>query len=94
MRCANCGEAIPAGSDTCPLCGFDRQGKPPALGQASPVQWMRPSVVLAGLDVPFGQLVWFLVKVAIAAVPAMIIVAAFWFFVIAVLGGLGSAMGS
>ena len=35
-------------------------------------------VVLAGIDIPFIDLVVFLVKLAIAAVPAAIIVAIFW----------------
>ena len=35
-------------------------------------------VIIKKIDIPFFNLVWFLVQVAIAAVPAAIIVAVFW----------------
>ncbi len=34
-------------------------------------------VVLSGLEIPFWDLVWFMVKLALASVPAMFIL---WFF--------------
>jgi hypothetical protein len=49
-------------------------------------------VIVVDIDIPFGRLVSILVKVAIAAVPAAIIVAIFWFilaaFIAGVFGGL------
>jgi hypothetical protein len=35
-------------------------------------------VIIKKIDIPFFNLVWFLVQVAIAAVPAAIIVSIFW----------------
>jgi len=48
----------------------------------------RSSVTVVDIDIPFGRLVSILVKVAIAAVPAAIIVAVFWFIIAAVLAGV------
>lgn len=49
---------------------------------------------ITGIDVPFLQLVVLLVKLAIAAIPAMIIVSIFWIaiggFLFSLVGGLGS----
>jgi len=45
-------------------------------------------VTVVDIDIPFGRLVSILVKVAIAAVPAAIIVAIFWFFLAAIIAGM------
>jgi hypothetical protein len=45
-------------------------------------------VTVVDIDIPFGRLVSILVKVAIAAVPAAIIVAIFWVFLAAILAGV------
>jgi uncharacterized membrane protein YdjX (TVP38/TMEM64 family) len=51
-------------------------------------------VTVVNFDVSFGNLVWLLVKVAIAAIPAVIILAVIGAMAFGVLGGLGSAIGS
>ncbi|BAF70879.1 conserved hypothetical protein [Nitratiruptor sp. SB155-2] len=38
-------------------------------------------VIITGLKVPFWDLVWFMVKLALASIPAMLILyVIFWFF--------------
>jgi len=34
-------------------------------------------VIVSGLDIPFWDLVWFMVKLALASIPAMVIIYAF-----------------
>ena len=43
-------------------------------------------IVLTGINIPFLELVGFLVKLAIAAVPAGIIVAVFWGIIVSLFG--------
>lgn len=50
-------------------------------------------VTVVRLDIPFGNLVWFLVKLSIAAIPAGIILAVMWAIVGAVFAGLFGGMG-
>ena len=45
-------------------------------------------VVITGIDIPFFDLVTFMVKAAIAAVPAAVIVTIFWTIVAGFLGGM------
>lgn len=49
---------------------------------------------ITGIDIPFGQLVVFLIKLAFAAIPATIIIAVIWSVLGMVLGALfiGSGM--
>lgn len=42
---------------------------PPAGKSADPLH----DVVVRGLDIPFGDLVWLLVKLSVAAIPAVLI---------------------
>jgi hypothetical protein len=78
------------GSAACPTCGAG--GTPP------PEYWggrtERQGVVVTGLDIPFWNLVWLLVKVSIASIPAAFILivmyAALVGFVEGVFEGLGS----
>jgi hypothetical protein len=41
-------------------------------------------VVISGLDIPFWDLVWFMVKLALASIPALFII----YFIFAVMGML------
>jgi hypothetical protein len=47
------------------------------------------AVILTSLHVPFWDLVWFLVKLAFAAIPAAFIVAFIWYVIYWILGLLG-----
>jgi len=49
--------------------------------EKAPVQ----RITITAIDIPFGQLVGFMVKAGIAAIPAGIIVAVFWGFVASLL---------
>ena len=49
-------------------------------------------VVLAGLDVPFWDLVWFMVKFAFASIPAIFIIYLIIFFFGMIFTGLGNLM--
>jgi len=46
------------------------------------------NVTITRLDIPFGNLVWMLVKVSIAAIPAGIILAVVWAVVGAIFAGV------
>ena len=45
-------------------------------------------VVVSGINIPFWDLVWFLVKLSIAAIPATIIVAVIYVFIVGIFAGI------
>lgn len=47
-------------------------------------------VVVTDIRMPFWSMVVFMVKWAIAAIPAMIILIIFWFIIMALFSGMGS----
>jgi len=47
-------------------------------------------VVLAGLDIPFWDLVWFMVKFAFASIPAIFII----YFIVVLIGMIFTGLGS
>jgi biotin transporter BioY len=49
-------------------------------------------VVITGVDLSIGELCMLLVKISIAFVPAAIIVAVFWVFLAAFLGGFAAML--
>jgi hypothetical protein len=49
-------------------------------------------VTVVNFDVSFGNLVWLLVKVALAAIPAIIILVLIGVLAFGVLGGVGTAV--
>jgi len=51
-------------------------------------------VVITNIKMPFGSMVIFMVKAAIAAIPAFIILAIIGAIIAGVLGGLGGIAGS
>jgi hypothetical protein len=50
-------------------------------------------VVVSGLEIPFWDLVWFMVKLALASVPAMFILAFFFWIFAALFGGMMQVFG-
>ena len=44
-------------------------------------------IIISGLEVPFWDLVWFMVKLAFASIPAMFIVYFIWMVIELFLGG-------
>lgn len=60
----------------------------PTKATPPPLAQRRTKVVITLIDIPFGDLVNFMVKVAIASVPAFIILVIIYFIVITFIGGL------
>jgi len=49
-------------------------------------------VTITDIDIPFGRIVGIILKWTLASIPAMIIIYAVIFFVIAIFGGVGSLL--
>lgn len=49
-------------------------------------------VVVSGLDIPFWDLVWFMVKLALASIPAMLILYIFIMLFGLLFGGIANLM--
>jgi len=86
-NCEVCNALLSRRAPACPKCGD------PQILEKQPSTDMNSNdfdqyVILTGFDIPFGELVGFLAKLAIAAVPAGFIVYLFWSMVI----GLFSAL--
>lgn len=66
----------------------------PARTAESVLNAGKPAPVrIVDIDMPFGSMVYFLVKWSLAAIPAMIILGAFWLFLIFGANAIGRAMG-
>ena len=73
INCRECGEKISEWAATCPHCGIaGRDG----------------GIVITDFRMRFGSLVGLMVKVAVAAIPAAIILAAAGFAVVALMAGI------
>ena len=77
MQCQKCGyeptmSEIQAGGG-CPGCAAVELNKAAAPKPAAVFASSSPSVVVVDIDLPFGSMVRFMVKWAIAAIPAFII---------------------
>ena len=48
----------------------------------------RQKVVISGLEIPFWDLVWFMVKLALASIPALFIIYFFFWIFALVFGGI------
>ena len=53
---------------------------------------LKERIILAGLDVPFWDLVWFMVKLALASIPAIIILSFIFFLIAMLFGWMGNMM--
>lgn len=58
--------------------------------QAGPSSQNEARVIVAGISIPFWDLVWFLVKLSIAAIPATIILAITYSLLAGIIAGLFS----
>ncbi|MGJ8668970.1 MAG: zinc-ribbon domain-containing protein [Oceanococcus sp.] len=76
IECPNCHEQMPDNSWTCPNCGESYKPNNPSREKID-----RVSVV--DFDVPFGRMVMLMVKMAFAAIPAVLII---WL----IIGGFGA----
>lgn len=101
--CPKCSAHTPRGYFACTECGRSLSGVPeidpsapvdtstptaemPAAAQRSP-QPTKTFTVIRGVDIPFGELVWLLVKIGLAAVPAAIILGVAWAVGMTLIGG-------
>jgi len=82
MQCIACASTIPDDSAKCPKCGY-RYSKQSVLA--------RSEVVIVDVDMPFTSMIGFMVKWAIAAIPALIILAIIFFVLAAAFWGFIAA---
>lgn len=95
LNCARCGGPIaavdPTDSATLPRDVLEAAVTTDSIatGSVRPRDGRSPDqgVVVTGIEIPFFDLVWLLVKLAIAAVPALFIVGMFWALLWALLAG-------
>lgn len=76
VPCKDCDQKISARAHTCPHCGCP----------ANPL--IKASVNVNNIDMEFGTMVTFMVKAAIAAIPAAIIIVVLGGLTVALLGGM------
>lgn len=88
MRCPNCDYENVTGAAHCNKCGGAVPSAPPP-GRPAFLKPERVRVVVTDVELPFGSMVTLLVKLALAAIPAAIIVALVWLFIAAAFAGLG-----
>ena len=90
VPCRSGGNPVDTTAAVCPNCSALN----PAQGRAETPAGVRVQpagagrVVIAGVDIPFGDLVMLIIKVALASIPAYIILFILFMAVAAVFGGL------
>lgn len=67
-HCQACGNKVSKHAATCPACGH------PQYMPASQIHTKAQRVSVTDIDIPFGSMVGFMVKWALAAIPALIII--------------------
>jgi hypothetical protein len=82
--CSKCGDLFSAESGSCPTCRYPRTGDEAIVMRGASAPKVPTSVVVTDFDMPFGSMVSFMVRWAIAAIPAVIIL----FVIFAVLGSV------
>ena len=70
MQCTSCGATVEAGASFCHECGIADPLQPLVL----PSEWLE--VVVKDVDMPFVSMVRFMVKWAVASIPATLIILA------------------
>lgn len=84
IKCPACGLTNPPEAIRCD-CGFN-------FKNGSPSHHHTNEVKIKDFDMPFGSMIVFMVKWAIAAIPAMIILAVIWTLGAALLSGVLSGV--
>lgn len=72
------------------IANREASARTPAATYAPPAHANAPRVVISAIDIPFWNMVRLLVQIAIAAIPAVLIVAFVVAFAFAVAGGIGA----
>jgi RNA polymerase subunit RPABC4/transcription elongation factor Spt4 len=94
FTCSRCGDLMSETTSACPTCGTRRSGaeavvvRPSASSELSTMT----AVVIKDFDMPFGSMVSFMVKWAIAAIPAVIILFVIFGFLGAIMGGFFASL--
>lgn len=78
IECPDCNGVVSKRAAFCPHCGRPGENR------------LALSVAVRDLDMKFESMVGFMIKAALAAIPAMLVLAMLGFIILAVLGGLGS----
>ena len=88
VPCRKCGNPVDHDAVICPKCSAVHPAqRAPETSAGVRVQPAGPGrVVIAGVDIPFGELVMLMIKVVLASIPAYIILMAISFFMFAVFG--------
>jgi hypothetical protein len=100
-KCRYCSGAIEDAATTCPRCQCDLFPTRTAAAAAVPLPAAASEALIApparvsvvDVNMPFASMVGFMVKWAIAAIPALLILAAIGAIVAALLAGLFSGVG-
>lgn len=89
--CRFCSASIPAAARVCPECHKDITGRdisgpsaPMTAADESPREPLQVSVV--DVNMPFASMVWFMVKWALAAIPAILMLSVLGFVIAMVFG--------
>lgn len=92
VNCPSCGLVNPDSAQACD-CGYPLKGKP--VASVPPIKPIK--AIIVGADIPFWDLVWLMVKWALAVIPAMCILASAGFvlwMLLATIGGIGMGIES
>lgn len=84
--CESCGQVVGEDDRFCLSCGTRRRG--PAVAAPPAVQNVR----ITGVDIPFGDLVTLLVWLALASIPAALILLAIGAVIALGLAGIGASL--
>lgn len=69
-NCKKCSKPLPVTLTSCPYCNTPQSALPPIKAE-SPI--IAGNVIITGIDISIGDMVIFMVKWAIASIPAVII---------------------
>jgi len=87
VKCPNCASENPEETKRCGNCSYDFQRKTATFGQGG-------EVVVTDIKMPFWSMVVFMVKWAIASIPALIILYLIGILLMATLGGMNMMIGT
>ena len=90
LKCVSCGHENQPGPATCEKCGASLKGRGSVI--TTPGQPGVMAVRVVDLDIPIGQMMILLVKWAIAAIPAAMILGVVFAAVLGIFAAMGAAL--
>jgi uncharacterized membrane protein YvbJ len=90
LRCVACGHDNQPGPSNCEKCGASLKGRGSIVTTAGQ-EGITP-VRVVDFDIPFGQMVFLMIKWAVAAIPAAIILGVVMAVVMGFFAALGAAL--